>query len=163
MLEGREFRVITDHKPLTYAFLQKLDKSSPRQIRPLNFISQFTTSFEFLPGKDNVVADSLSRIDSVYLTFDNNLDKLAKAQEGDEELKSILQDKNTSLNLKSIRWGPDHTTIVCDLLGDVCVHSFLNLFESRFSIPSIILLTRTRKFLTELYVQIMFGQGCILI
>lgn len=65
------------------------------------------------------MADSFSRVDSVYLAFDNNLANLAKAQEDDEELKAILQNKETSLNLKSIRWGTDHTTIVCDFSGDV--------------------------------------------
>ncbi|GFV97438.1 retrovirus-related Pol polyprotein from transposon 17.6 [Trichonephila clavipes] len=44
MLEARDFTVFTDHKPLTYAFRQKSDKCCPRQIRQLDFISQFTTN-----------------------------------------------------------------------------------------------------------------------
>lgn len=43
-LEGREFFVYTDHKPLIYAFKQKADKISPCQECQLNYISQFTTS-----------------------------------------------------------------------------------------------------------------------
>lgn len=39
MIEGRECNIMTDHKPLTFAFQQKLDKASPRQIRYLDFIS----------------------------------------------------------------------------------------------------------------------------
>lgn len=33
MLEGRNFVIKTDHKPLTYAFSQKAEKVSPRQLR----------------------------------------------------------------------------------------------------------------------------------
>lgn len=106
-LEGREFKVVTDHKPLIYAFSQKLNKSSPRQMRQLSFISQFTTTLEFLAGNENVVADSLSRVNSVYLAFDNNLSRLVEAQKSDDELHNILRDATTSLNLKSIRLSPD--------------------------------------------------------
>lgn len=65
MLEARHFTIFTDHKPITYAFFQRNDKCSPRQFRHLDFISQFTTDIRHVSGKDNVVADSLSRIDSV--------------------------------------------------------------------------------------------------
>ncbi|GFT90814.1 retrovirus-related Pol polyprotein from transposon 17.6 [Trichonephila clavipes] len=60
MLEARDFTVFTDHKPLTYAFRQKSDKCSPRQIRQLDFISQFTTNIVHIPGSDNIAADVLS-------------------------------------------------------------------------------------------------------
>jgi cleavage and polyadenylation specificity factor subunit 1 len=43
MLEARHFTILTDHKPLTYAFQQKSDRCSPRQFNYLDFISQFTT------------------------------------------------------------------------------------------------------------------------
>lgn len=36
LLEGRQIIVLTDHKPLTHAFRQKLDKASPRQARQLD-------------------------------------------------------------------------------------------------------------------------------
>ncbi|GFS69562.1 transposon Tf2-11 polyprotein [Trichonephila clavipes] len=62
MLEARDFTVFTDHKPLTYAFRQKSDKCSPRQIRQLDFISQFITNIVHIPGSDNIAADVLSRV-----------------------------------------------------------------------------------------------------
>lgn len=43
MLEARHFVIKTDHKPLIYAFSQRPEKASPRQLRNLDFISQFTT------------------------------------------------------------------------------------------------------------------------
>ncbi|GFW76091.1 retrovirus-related Pol polyprotein from transposon opus [Trichonephila clavipes] len=72
MLEARDFAVFTDHKPLTYAFRQKSDKCSPRQIRQLDFISQFTTNIVHIPGSDNITADVLSRVSAI--TFPSQID-----------------------------------------------------------------------------------------
>ncbi|GFU34031.1 transposon Tf2-8 polyprotein [Trichonephila clavipes] len=63
MLEGREFVIYIDQKPLIYAFQQKADKCSPRQLRHLDFISQFSTNIQHVPGTQNLVADALSRIE----------------------------------------------------------------------------------------------------
>ena len=41
-LESRIFYLITDHKPLTFVFSTQTKQHSPRQIRHLDFISQFT-------------------------------------------------------------------------------------------------------------------------
>ncbi|GBO23848.1 Retrovirus-related Pol polyprotein from transposon 412 [Araneus ventricosus] len=65
LLEGTKFTILTDHKPITYAFSQKIEKLSPRQINHLNFIAQFTVDIKHISGKDNVVADALSRIESI--------------------------------------------------------------------------------------------------
>ncbi|GBM70892.1 Retrovirus-related Pol polyprotein from transposon 17.6 [Araneus ventricosus] len=62
MVEGRSFILFTDHKPLTFAFRQKEDKCSPRQLRQQDLIGQFTTDIRHLKGTDNVIADVLSRI-----------------------------------------------------------------------------------------------------
>ncbi|GBM94414.1 Retrovirus-related Pol polyprotein from transposon 297 [Araneus ventricosus] len=47
-LEGRDFINYTDHKPLTFAFQQTGDKTSPRQQRHLEFISQFSTDVRYI-------------------------------------------------------------------------------------------------------------------
>ena len=52
-LEAREFHVLTDHKPLTYSLKSKPDRHSPRQIRHLDFISQFTSDIRHVTGKGN--------------------------------------------------------------------------------------------------------------
>ena len=41
-VEGRQFYILTDHKPLTFALSNKPERYSPRQSRHLDFISQFT-------------------------------------------------------------------------------------------------------------------------
>ena len=72
-LEGRVFKIVTDHKPLGYTFGQKSEKASPCQQRQLLFISKFSTDIEFLPGISNVVADPLLRIESIRLAIDISL------------------------------------------------------------------------------------------
>lgn len=63
VLEGRPFTLMTDHKPLIFAFKQKQDKASPRQARHLDYISQFTTDIQHISGSENVTADFLSRME----------------------------------------------------------------------------------------------------
>ena len=60
-LEGREFTVYTDHKPIVAAIKKKTELKSGRQSRHLATISEFTTDIQHVTGKDNVVADALSR------------------------------------------------------------------------------------------------------
>ena len=42
-LEAREFHILTDRKPLIHSLHSKPDKHSPRQVRYLDFILQFTS------------------------------------------------------------------------------------------------------------------------
>ncbi|XP_032689768.1 uncharacterized protein LOC116853023 [Odontomachus brunneus] len=65
MLEGRIFTIYTDHKPIVYAFQQNPLHSSPRQVRHLAYIGQFSTDIRHISGKENVVADTLSRVESI--------------------------------------------------------------------------------------------------
>ena len=60
MLQGREFTVFTDHKPLTHALFRRSPPWSARQQRHLAYLAEFTSSVVHIPGKENVVADALS-------------------------------------------------------------------------------------------------------
>ena len=59
-LEGKQFTVFTDHKPLTLALASSSERS-PRQTRHLSFIAEFTSDIKHIQGECNVVADMLSR------------------------------------------------------------------------------------------------------
>lgn len=58
-LLGQEFKVITDHKALT--FLQHCYPAVDRLRRWILFLQQFNFSIEYIEGKNNNVADYLSR------------------------------------------------------------------------------------------------------
>lgn len=116
-LEGCNFKVVTDHKPLIYAFQKRSDKAAPRQQRQLSFISQFTTCIEHIPGLDNVVADSLSHVDSLRLPAAFDLLELAEQQKADDQLKEISESPDFPLTMKRIEWGQNHNIVYCELTG----------------------------------------------
>ena len=58
-LLGRKFTVVTDHKALE--FFKNIASPSGRQIRWLEYMARFNYSLQHVPGKDNKVADCLSR------------------------------------------------------------------------------------------------------
>ncbi|GFT36687.1 retrovirus-related Pol polyprotein from transposon 17.6 [Trichonephila clavipes] len=114
MLEARDFTMFTDHKPLTYAFRQKSDKCSPRQIRQLDFISQFTTNIVHIPGSDNIAADVLSRVSAITFPSQIDYDCIAETQQTDQELHTLIA-SGTSLELKRVTFPNSSTEIMCDL------------------------------------------------
>ena len=61
MLEGRDFLLYTDHKPLTSALFRSSPPWMSRQQRHLAYIAEFTSSIVHVPGLENIVADALSR------------------------------------------------------------------------------------------------------
>ena len=87
-LEARSFIAYTDHKPLTLAFAKVSDPWSPRQQRHLSYISEFTTNVRHIAGKDNNVADALSRMSlcTVALQMGVGYTSMAIAQQNDEEM-----------------------------------------------------------------------------
>ena len=61
ILEGRDFYILTDHKPLTFALHRLSDAWSARQQRHMAYIAEFTSDLRHIAGKENVVADAISR------------------------------------------------------------------------------------------------------
>lgn len=112
LLQGRVFTLWTDHKPLIFAFKQKLDKCTPRQFRHLDYISQFTTDIRHISGKQNVTADILSRIE-VINTNKINYMEIAKEQNNDKELLDLMNG-NSSLKLDKVSIPGTDVTLICD-------------------------------------------------
>jgi len=109
-LEGREFTVITDHKPLVYALQKSNQTACPRRLRQLNFISQFTTSIQYQPGTDNKVADALSRVNEVFIP--EQFETLAKEQKEDQSVTQLKEQPN--LRLENITVPGTETELLCE-------------------------------------------------
>src|SRR5690242_4351526 len=58
-LMGKHFTILTDHHSLKYLLSQP--NLSNRQVRWAEFLSNFDFTIEYMKGKENVVADGLSR------------------------------------------------------------------------------------------------------
>ncbi|XP_037521495.1 uncharacterized protein LOC119398750 [Rhipicephalus sanguineus] len=105
-LEGTEFFVLTDHKPLMYA-LRSLNAEggafTARELRQMSYISEFTTDIRHVKGGDNEVADALSRnpLNAITPTLPVDFPALAAVQREDDELKHLLT-ATTALNLEWI-------------------------------------------------------------
>ena len=101
---------------VTHAFQAKPDRYSPREVRHLDYVSQFTMDICHVNGKENTVADALSRLNINTLDTTTSIDfnRLAKAQQVDEELQH-LRARSTSLKFSGVPLLISEGTIVCDL------------------------------------------------
>lgn len=117
-VEGRQFYILTDHKPLTYALATHSDRYSPRQVRHLDLISQFTTDIRHVKGRDNAVADALSRVGANALHSNDSLTimdftAMAAAQASDPELQRLQS--GTSCKIEAVPLAMSDSTILCDV------------------------------------------------
>lgn len=112
LIEGRHFIIYTDHKPITFAFQQKDRHCSPRQFNHLDFVSQFTTDIRHIAGKENIPADTLSRIEAIVIPPD--FETLASSQRNDSELTELLKG-STSLKLERVLIPGTNVTLYCDV------------------------------------------------
>ena len=62
---GKPITVETDHQPLTSIWKKTIATSSPRLQRLLLRLAQYDIHIEYLRGKENVIADALSRVASL--------------------------------------------------------------------------------------------------
>ncbi|CAF4935385.1 unnamed protein product [Pieris macdunnoughi] len=111
LVEARHFTVFTDHKPICFAFQSHKEKCSPRQFRHLDYIAQFTTDIQHISGKDNVVADTLSRIEEIVQPVETK--DLAISQGKDPELRQLLE-SGTSLKLVKVTVPGTKLELYCD-------------------------------------------------
>ena len=114
-LDGREFIIFTDHKALVSAIGSNSSSYSPREIRHLDYVCQFSTDVRHVPGKDNAVADALSRTISVLRSPEPRLhdfNDLAAAQQEDQELLRFL-DTEHGLQVRAVPLASGRT-LLCD-------------------------------------------------
>jgi cleavage and polyadenylation specificity factor subunit 1 len=118
-LEGRQFFILTDHKPLTFALAKAADTWSARQQRHLAAVSEYTSDIRHIAGLDNVVADVLSRPATVASMAASpaggggeiNYRELAADQLQCPETAALL----TSSSLQIVHVFVDGVNVMCDV------------------------------------------------
>ena len=130
LLLSRDVTLVNDHKPLTFAMEKVSPTMSPRQIRQLNYISQFCKSIKYIPGIHNQVADSLSRLEINYIQdpdFQIDFAQFARDQASDQAIRELLQHP-TGLRIE--QRPLENTDDI--ILGDVSTGRFCPLVPQTF-------------------------------
>ena len=112
-LEGRSFVAFTDHKPLTFCMAKSSDPWSSRQQRHLAYISEFTTDIRHIKGKENHVADALSRATINALHAGVDYEAMAASQQNDPDIQAY-RTAITGLKFEDIQIGHKDLTLLCD-------------------------------------------------
>lgn len=113
LIEGRPLILYTDHKALTYAFKSVNTDDSPRRIRHLAFISEFSTDIRHVTGEENIVADTLSRVATIDCPTFIDYNDLAKSQQSDQYL--LVANKNINITIKKLNLPLCDTPVYCEV------------------------------------------------
>ena len=121
-----------DHKPLTFSMAKLSDPWSSQQQRHLAYISEFTTDIRHVQGKNNQVADALSRaaIESIQEGID--FEAIAASQTTDPNVQAY----HTTLSgfqLEDVSFGSMGNTILCNIstcqLGPMVPEGWRRVFD----------------------------------
>ncbi|ROT61807.1 hypothetical protein C7M84_020382 [Penaeus vannamei] len=116
-LEAKEFHILTDHKPHTFALHSRTRRQSPREERHLDYISQFTTDIRHIRGADNKAADALSRVTIAAATHaDDAVDyQLVSSEQCQDASMTPLIEGQTSLSLERVKIPNSCNDLLCDV------------------------------------------------
>src|SRR5678815_2640985 len=110
-IDGREFHILTDHLPITYAIRASTVKQSPRKARHLEFIAQFTTDICHVKGAENIPADALSHICAISPLPSIDYEEMSRLQ----QLEEYTFPANSTFDIQSVEVFGFPFPLLCDM------------------------------------------------
>ena len=114
-LVGIQFEIHTDHAPLVQILTKKVEELTPRQLRWLERLEPFSFSIKFIRGRENTVADALSRevqvmeVNAVEVIGSDSLqfgiDDVREGVKTDPFYQEMVDDESVRLQLGLIAEG----------------------------------------------------------
>ncbi|BHF84693.1 hypothetical protein SprV_0902784400 [Sparganum proliferum] len=165
-LEGRDFIVFTDHKPLTFALLSHSDKYKPGDIAHLDYISQFTSDIHHIDGTKNEVTDMLSRPSQSSRQLSHGIDLCAMAAEQHHvhlDVAGPLPPSNGFTHLltcvdRYTRWA--EAIPLPNTQAETIVKAFVSRWVAMFGAPSTVTTDRGAQFESTLFQTLLNFLGC---
>lgn len=114
LIEGKGCALVVDHAPLRGSILGHRDALTDRQRRMLSYIAEMVVNVHSIQGKDNVVADALSRlpvdnvVNQTMVSKGLDLETLEREQLSDPELKFLKPPKYQKVLI-------DGKNLLCDV------------------------------------------------
>ena len=142
-LYGRKFILYTDHQPLTYAF--GLKNTNNRLVRWRLSLAEYVYEIKYRPGKQNVVADSLSRlVNEINLNTLSSDETVHSAESDAGDLIGMTENPlNQFSNQIILNVGPDEPDRVENVFGnirhiitriDYGVSTLINIFKDKMDL-----------------------------
>jgi hypothetical protein len=117
ILEGRDFQLWTDHKPLVTTISRISEPWSARQQRHLAAIAEFTSDLRYLPGTQNVVADALSRPPDPTAAAADHAAAAATTMEDPIDFQAMATEQTSCAETQKLISGPTARTISFQTVG----------------------------------------------
>lgn len=125
-LYGRRFTIKSDHRPLQW--INSLDESNSKFVRWKVRLSEFDYKVEYLEGKENHVADALSRIKETNMHVEqqeqqDENESLATQHSAEEDNRNYIEISEKPINIYGTQWIIKR--------GRIGTHIFEKLFNTK--------------------------------
>ena len=149
LIEGKGCALIVDHAPLRGALQKNSDALTDKQRRYLSYLAEMVDNIYPISGKQNIVADALSRLPASINAISANgldLDTIATHQQADPNILCLQPPKYQFIFIDNVKLMCDVTTVQPRICIPPAAQRLILDFYHRQSHPGI---RQTRKLISN--------------